>query len=312
MQETEFRHTKRLARPTGRYEEAFDYRTKHSFMTAVRERILELSGPVLTLYRHKSKTSTIFVSDVRDTKFSLGTHPTELCLHLPRQDMNISLFAKSLKSLSTWMTHLCRVFGPGTVDSFYRFSLRIGYGQRGPVRLAWDKSVAYADEPVAVKEIKADKSGPSAPLDYDLVNLQHPNLVSVLDVFETTSYTHIVMEYVSGGSAQDLFTSSLAQKFAPISPESVMRDSGNDGTSGGLNAADDQLSENNVRTLMIELLKAMEVRVPFIHFTIVDRSLSINFVSFEVSSSLFDTNAAFSCSIYAYYSSFFPVRSASS
>lgn len=80
----------------------------------------------------------------------------------------------------------------------------IGHGHFGTVRLA--RSKIRSSFEVAIKSIPKSKIDNQIQLLKNELSIlhdsDHPNIVSLIDVFEDNDYLHIVMEYCYGG---DLF-----------------------------------------------------------------------------------------------------------
>lgn len=244
-----FRYTERSQPPEGYLRGVFDSRPTSPSWKGLRERHLELVGPVLTVSRDREATSVILRQDVRDLTFCLGTGTRELVFKLP-SGYRILLLARHLTHLATWMEALVAVVESGCVGEFYRFSLSIGFGKRGPVKLAWDKAVS-AYSPVVVKDVKIEVRGAKFSTDVDLARVcaDHKNLLTVVDVFQTLTREYIVTEYARGGSLDDILRGPTK---SAINIEGL-------GSIGDW-PIEHQFSEEDVRVLILELLKGLEVR----------------------------------------------------
>src|SRR5579859_3452396 len=94
------------------------------------------------------------------------------------------------------------------IGGTYHLLRLIGSGSMGDVYQAQD---VRSQQFVAVKQLKTDTIEDLAELidrfkreGQALRQLNHPNIVRVLDTFEENSQHYLVIEYVSGGSLADL------------------------------------------------------------------------------------------------------------
>lgn len=194
----------------------------------LRKRRLELSGATLSLFKMQGKgksnvkpSSMLWCHDVRDIDFFLGAEANALILDLsPRRQQLISgkaakqekvtLLARSLSALATWMDAFVRVTSQSGISSFYKFTLRIGHGHRGSVALGWPHSSSLSTSPVAIKTIPTDLVTSSA-VESSLATLcnQNSNILGIFDVFRTKRYVHVVSEYARGGSLESLLSRGI-------------------------------------------------------------------------------------------------------
>lgn len=244
-----FRYSERSQQPEGYLRGIFDAPTSstHPWKTS-RARHLELVGPILTVAQGKEGKNTILRQDVRDLTFGLGKGPRELSLRLSN-GLRILLVARHLTHLATWMEALVAVVEAGCVRKFYQFALGIGSGRRGPVRLAWERSLT-ACGPVAIKEVSVEeRSGTTFP-DMELARLckEHENILTVVDIFRTLTREYIVSEYVRGGSLHDTI---LGRSSASETVQGL-------GSMGDW-SIEHLFTEEDVRILILELLKGLEV-----------------------------------------------------
>lgn len=99
--------------------------------------------------------------------------------------------------------HSCRL------DNYYKLCGRIGSGHYATVHEAVDR---HTGEKVAIKVMPKVHKDPQlaqyVKREAEIVRLvNHPNVVTTLDVFETSSYLYIVMENVAGGNLLDFLGS---------------------------------------------------------------------------------------------------------
>jgi hypothetical protein len=246
-----FRNSDNLQPPTGHLRGVFSASSSSSSWQASREHHLELAGPILTVSSDREGTNIFMRQDVRDIEFRLGTRPREL-IFTHSTGSTLSLTARHLTTLATWMEALVEVVESGCVAKYYKFALGIGCGKRGPVRLAWDKTAPASSSPVVVKEVRIDERGVKALCDLDLAQVcrDHENLLTVLDVFQTMTREYIVSDYARGGSLEDVILQGRSN-----SPENI------EGLgSMGDWAIDNRFSEDDVRVIILELAKGLEVR----------------------------------------------------
>jgi len=102
----------------------------------------------------------------------------------------------------------------------YRLQETIGRGGTGVVFRALD---LIADRPVAVKTLHGLASGDAASLRFQreaqaLSTLDHPNIVSILDVGEEDGLHFIVMEYLAGRSLRSMIPLSI-----PVATEIILQ-----------------------------------------------------------------------------------------
>lgn len=244
-----FRYSERSQTPQGYLRGVFDAPTSStSPWKTSRVHHLELVGPILTVAHGKPGRNTILRQDVRDLTFGLGKGPRELSIRLP-DGSRLILVARHLAHLATWMEALVSVIEAGCVHKFYQFALGIGSGRRGAVRLAWERSLC-ACGPVAIKEIRVDERNAKMLTDMDLARVcaEHENLLTVVDVFRTLTREYVVSEYARGGSLDEILRG---------------RSSASDTIQGlgrmGDWSSEHRFTEDDVRVLVIELVKGLEV-----------------------------------------------------
>lgn len=118
----------------------------------------------------------------------------------------LTLRADSEKVFHRWSHALTHCAG-AEFDRFYKKERCIGKGHFSQVFLATDRKTS---EKLAVKVIKHDKEDVEKSRKFVrrevkvLSITDHPNIVKAIDFFSVKGKPHIVMEYVRGGSLQDL------------------------------------------------------------------------------------------------------------
>ena len=101
----------------------------------------------------------------------------------------------------TWLTKLKLAIEYKSLLEKYEVRGKIGKGKFGLVKYGINKETKRE---VAIKIISKKTMQPSdfeqAKIEIDILKIcQHPNIVNIYDVFETSNYIYIVMEYCDGG-----------------------------------------------------------------------------------------------------------------
>jgi Ca2+-binding EF-hand superfamily protein len=104
-------------------------------------------------------------------------------------------------SFDQWAQKLKKAIGYRNFEDMYDITQDIGEGKFGAVKLGVSKQTG---EKVAIKFIKKDSLEQDdfelIKTEIDLMKLfRHPNLVKLLDNFESDEYIYIVMEFLNGG-----------------------------------------------------------------------------------------------------------------
>lgn len=183
-------------------------------------RYLVLRDGVLSNHHSKHSVCTWQVR-VADCPFSVGGRDNELVLHLPQR--RISFFAESPTDFSKW-TKALETFCSCGVDFFYDIGRLLGEGAFAKVHIAKDKNTG---ENVAIKVInKRGRDLSEAEFiarEMSIMrSIRHPNIVDTLDIFNSPSQLHIVLEYMAGGELFDIIAEAGA--FSEQQAAQVTRD----------------------------------------------------------------------------------------
>lgn len=183
-------------------------------------RFLVLKGGMLSNHHTQTSPATWTVR-VADCPFQAGNRNLELVIQLPQR--KISFFADSKESFDKWMNAL-RSSSASGVDDFYKLGDILGEGAFAQVRLAFDLQTG---EKAAVKIIQKHGYDPRE-MEYiiremDIMkSVSHPNVVNTLDMFDSASHLHIVLEYMAGGELFDIIAD--AGSFTERKAAQVTRD----------------------------------------------------------------------------------------
>lgn len=183
-------------------------------------RYLRLKSGVLS--NHHSETSPpTWTVRVADCPFSEGTRQNELVIQLPQRP--ISFFADTHEAFQNWIAAL-KSSGSSGVDDFYRIGNVLGEGAFAQVKLAIDKETG---EKCAIKIVKKHGYDPKE-MEYILREMSimrsvsHPNVVNTIDMFDSPTYLHLVLEYMQGGELFDIIAD--AGSFSEQQASQVTRD----------------------------------------------------------------------------------------
>lgn len=184
------------------------------------KRYLVLRDGILSNHHSKESVCTWQVR-VADCPFSVGTRTNELVLHLPQR--RISFFADNREDFAKWTTALETSSSCG-VDYFYIMGNVLGEGAFAQVRIAEDKNTR---EKVAIKVIKKHgydlKEAEFTAREMSIMrSIRHPNIVNTLDIFDSPSHLHIVLDYMAGGELFDIIAE--AGSFSEQQAAQVTRD----------------------------------------------------------------------------------------
>lgn len=184
------------------------------------KRYLMLTDGILSNHHSKGSECTWQVR-VADCPFSIGHRNNEIILHLPQR--KVSFFADTAENYSKWISALETSSSCG-VEHFYKMGVVLGEGAFAQVCLAQDKNT---NEECAVKVIKkngrdAKESEFMARETEIMSSVRHPNIVNTLDIFDSPSHLHIVLEYMKGGELFDIIAE--AGSFSEQQAAQVTRD----------------------------------------------------------------------------------------
>lgn len=184
------------------------------------KRYLVLQDGQLSNHHSKGSPRTWQVR-VADCPFSVGTRTNEMVLHLPQR--RISFFAESSEDFRKWIAALETSSACG-VEHFYTMGDVLGEGAFAKVRLAEDKNTK---EKCAIKVIKKNgydqKEAEFMAREMNIMrSIRHANIVNTLDIFDSPSHLHIVLDYMKGGELFDIIAE--AGSFSEQQAAQVTRD----------------------------------------------------------------------------------------
>lgn len=176
------------------------------------------------LSNHHSQTSPpTWQVRIADCPFSVGSRQYELVVQLPQR--KISFFAEDPDSFQKWTSALKKSAASG-VDDFYKFGDVLGEGAFAKVKLAIDRETG---DKAAVKIIRKHGYDPRE-MEYILremdimKSVSHPNIVNTIDIFDSPTHLHIVLEYMAGGELFDIIAdagSFTEQKAAQVTRDVI-------------------------------------------------------------------------------------------
>eukprot|EP00178_Gracilaria_changii_P017780 TRINITY_DN506_c0_g1_i1.p1 TRINITY_DN506_c0_g1~~TRINITY_DN506_c0_g1_i1.p1 ORF type:complete len:487 (+),score=92.93 TRINITY_DN506_c0_g1_i1:157-1461(+) len=184
------------------------------------KRFLVLQQGVLSNHHNEISPPT-WVVRLSDCPFVAGTRTRELVLHFPQR--RISFFAETDDIFEKWM-HAVKCSTNCTVNDFYSVGELLGEGAFAQVKLATNKQ---NNDKVAIKIIKKKGYDPKEMQfimrEVDIMkSVSHPNVVDTIDIFDSPSQLHIVLEYMQGGELFDIIAE--AGSFSEQQAAQVTRD----------------------------------------------------------------------------------------
>lgn len=123
------------------------------------------------------------------------------------------IFFKKQEEQVLWQTRLLNAMGFQNIYDFYEdLNHLLGKGEFGSVKLAKNKKNG---ELVAIKELKKKNMSHMEVFqtrrEIEVLKIcKHPNIISLLDLFENNDYYYMVIEYMKGA---DLFDYLEARSF---------------------------------------------------------------------------------------------------
>lgn len=128
-------------------------------------------------------------------------HPVKLVI--PPNKSRLIFFSQQTDQV-TWMARLQRAMGYSNIFQFYNLDKTLGKGQFGLVKLALHKTNG---KKVAIKQVKKKNMSHIEVFqqrrEIEVLKMcQHPNIISLVDLFENSEYYYIVLDYMAGS---DLF-----------------------------------------------------------------------------------------------------------
>jgi hypothetical protein len=159
--------------------------------------------------------------------------------------MSRILYFVSEEEMRRWLAGLSQSIGQSNVLDFYDFQMTLGQGQFGQVKLAVHKKTGQnaAIKIMGKKDIKSIEMY-QIKKEIEVMKMsKHPNVVKLIDIFESADNFYLVLEYMGGG---DLFDYLKARKF--------------------------RLTEDRAREIILQLIQAVQ----FLHsFGVVHRDIKL-------------------------------------
>mmetsp|Transcript_9118 Transcript_9118/g.16401 ORF Transcript_9118/g.16401 Transcript_9118/m.16401 type:complete len:425 (-) Transcript_9118:883-2157(-) len=166
-------------------------------------RYMKLDGTHLCNFVHKDDPTPSWDISLLRCSVEAGSGTNEIVIRLPD---GVKVFvAPSEQERDEWIQCFSKASNM-FLENFYELGETIGRGQFGVVRVAYNKETK---EKVAVKTFKKKQLGEEdykyLKREIDIVtHVNHPNIVSTFEVFESEDYIMIVMEYLGGGMLYDV------------------------------------------------------------------------------------------------------------
>lgn len=184
------------------------------------KRFLRLKGGILS-HHHNPQSPATWELSLNDCTVGPGVRSNELIIHLSSR--RVSLFCESADQLKQWSSALKQSADSGVKD-FYVIGDLLGQGAFAQVKLATDRETG---EQMAVKIIKKHQYD-QKEMEYILremnimKSVSHKNIVNTVDIFNSSKYLHIVLEFMEGGELFDIIAD--AGNFSEQQASQVMRD----------------------------------------------------------------------------------------
>lgn len=193
-------------------------------------RWLELRGHSL-YYRHSRHSQAQWVVDVRECDITAGVHEKELILKKPKSDTKIILYAPNIDEFKLWFSELKRA--SDNIFQFYHLSIKVSHVKFGCIFLGRDKKcISTSHEQSKVSVFRYDKGRVPNAFIHNIQNKNlralkiiqdHPGLLSVFDIFETSHHLYLVTEAIFGNTLYDIFIDNEQNEFIYIAPYSFDR-----------------------------------------------------------------------------------------
>lgn len=134
-----------------------------------------------------------------------------IAISIPPNKIDI-LYFDSTQQQKQWINRLQKVMDYGNVFDYYKFEKTLGKGQFGLVKMAIHLKTG---QKVAIKQVKKKNMSHieifQQRREIEVLKMcQHPNIISLLDLFENSDYYFMVMEFMQGA---DLFDYLQARDF---------------------------------------------------------------------------------------------------
>ncbi|OSX74149.1 hypothetical protein BU14_0306s0027 [Porphyra umbilicalis] len=173
-----------------------------SFLRSRTRRYFRLKGTVLSNH-HSPGSPASWEASVISCPVTAGAREHELVVALPTRQM--SFFAETATDFAAWVDAL-RTASARSLEDYYIVGEVLGEGSFAKVHRGVDRETG---EEVAIKIVS--KAGYTArELEYVvrevaiMRELDHPNVVTTYDIFETVTHLHLVIELCEGGELFDI------------------------------------------------------------------------------------------------------------
>lgn len=174
------------------------------------DRFVTLRGCVLANARAEGARPS-WAINIRGAKVVAG-EAREIIIRLHKT--TVAFFAPSEEAHESWIKALQAV--SASVFDFYDKGKLIGRGAYSEVFIGRDK---IRNELCAIKVLQRPDAEHAKLIDRELLvlhMLNHQNIVQIYDIFDTSSKTYVIMEYLAGGELLDMITENdhLAERSA--------------------------------------------------------------------------------------------------
>lgn len=178
------------------------FKEGRSFLRSRTRRFLRLKGTVLSNH-HSPGSPASWEASVISCPVTAGAREHELVVALPNRQL--SFFAETATDFAAWVDAL-RTASARSLEDYYLVGEVLGQGSFAKVHRGVDRETG---EEVAIKIVS--KAGYTAKeLEYVvrevaiMRELNHPNVVTTYDIFETVTHLHLVIELCEGGELFDI------------------------------------------------------------------------------------------------------------
>lgn len=177
-----------------------------SKLLGVRRRLVRLESGTLSIYVNGDDCGApLFTTRLCEaTDVSVNVSKASVFIQSNAKLSVTLVFKHDISLLHLWSNAIRRAH-TNTLDSHYKLCGIIGSGHYAKVYEAVDR---HTGDKVAVKVIQKQMSDPKmaqyTKREAEIARLvNHPNIVSTYDIFETSTHLYIVMEYISQGNLLD-------------------------------------------------------------------------------------------------------------
>jgi len=183
--------------------EGFLYKRGQRLAAIKHLRYFKLDGTHLSNYQKETDKEPTWEISLLKCTVTGGKNRNEVTIILP--DRSLELVADSEADAQDWIEKF-QIASNIVIENYYDFDKVIGEGQFGVVHLAFKKDTR---EKVAIKTFRKknlnDEDYKYLKREIDIVTtVNHPNVVSTYEVFESEENIMIVMEYLAGGMLYDI------------------------------------------------------------------------------------------------------------